>query len=107
MPNWPFRRRVLSHLGNVYVRALTGIAVHDCTAGYRCWRRDALARLPLTTLASNGYAFQVEMTWHATRLGLRVAEVPIVFVERRDGQSKLSWKVVWESIVIPWRLGRT
>src|SRR5262245_1299268 len=55
--NWPFRRRLLSRLGNVYVRAVTGIAVHDCTAGYRCWRRDALARLPLATLASNGYAF--------------------------------------------------
>lgn len=102
--NWSRNREWLSRFANQYVRFITGIPIVDCTAGYRCWRREALHRLPLASLVSNGYAFQVEMTWEAHRRGMRLAEVPIVFHERRHGRSKLSWSVVFESMLLPWRL---
>ncbi|MGE0041280.1 MAG: polyprenol monophosphomannose synthase [Vicinamibacterales bacterium] len=102
--NWPARRVALSALANVYIRAVTGLGVGDCTSGYRCWRRDALARLPLDRIGSEGYAFLVEVLFHAAGAGLRIAESPIVFVERRAGTSKLSARVLGESLALPWRL---
>ena len=102
--NWPIRRRLLSRFANAYVRTVTRLAVSDCTSGYRCWRRDALASLPLDRLTSDGYAFLVEMLYVAARRGCRVAEVPITFVERRLGESKLSRDVVIESAIAPWRI---
>lgn len=102
--NWPRRRVLLSTFANRYVRALTGIDVRDITSGFRCWRRDALRGIPLDGLRSDGYAFQVEMTWHARRTGGRIVEVPITFVERRQGQSKLSGRVILESVLLPLRL---
>jgi dolichol-phosphate mannosyltransferase len=105
--NWPMRRVVLSAFANTYIRTATGLRVRDCTAGYRCWRREALARLPLDRITSDGYSFLVEVTFHAAAAGLRIAEVPIVFVERRQGISKLSTSVLMESLVTPWRLALT
>jgi dolichol-phosphate mannosyltransferase len=102
--NWPLRRRLLSRFANLYVRTVTRLTVHDCTSGYRCWRRDALAGLPLDRLSSDGYAFLVEMLYAAARRGCRVSEVPITFVERRLGESKLSREVVMESAIAPWRI---
>src|SRR5215467_4001960 len=102
--NWPLRRRLLSRFANVYVRSVTRLVVRDCTSGYRCWRRDALATLPLDRMTSDGYAFLVEMLYAAARRGCRVAEVPITFVERRLGESKLSRDVVVESAIAPWRI---
>jgi dolichol-phosphate mannosyltransferase len=102
--NWPKRRRLLSRFANAYVRAVTRLDVRDCTSGYRCWRREALASLPLDRLSSDGYAFLVEMLYAAARRGCRVAEVPITFVERRLGESKLSRDVVIESAIAPWRI---
>ena len=102
--NWPRRRLVLSTFANQYVRAITRLRSRDCTSGFRCWRRSALERLPLKGLASNGYAFQVELLWEAEAAGCRVVEVPITFVERRQGVSKLSVRVIRESAVMPWRL---
>jgi dolichol-phosphate mannosyltransferase len=102
--NWPLRRLILSTFANRYVRTVTGLTVRDCTAGFRCWRREALDRVPLRAIASDGYSFQVETLFEAVRLGCRVAEVPIVFVERRQGTSKLSRGVVFESLLMPWRL---
>ena len=102
--NWARRRILLSTFANRYVRAITRLPVHDCTSGFRCWRRGALERLPLESIVSNGYAFQVETIWEATRAGCRVVEVPITFVERREGVSKLSAGMVAESVVLPWRL---
>jgi dolichol-phosphate mannosyltransferase len=102
--NWPVHRRLLSRFANSYVRTVTKLAVHDCTSGFRCWRRDALASLPLDRLTSDGYAFLVEMLYVAARRGCRVAEVPITFVERRLGESKLSRDVVIESAIAPWRI---
>jgi dolichol-phosphate mannosyltransferase len=102
--NWPMRRVMLSAFANRYIRAATGLRVRDCTSGYRCWRREALAQLPLGSITSDGYAFLVEVTFQAAAAGLRIAEVPIVFVERRQGNSKLSTSVLVESLVTPWRL---
>jgi dolichol-phosphate mannosyltransferase len=102
--NWPLHRIFLSTFANRYIRAVTRMAPSDCTSGFRCWRREALARLPLDAMVSDGYAFLVEMLFDASRNGSRIAEVPIIFVERRQGQSKLSSNVILESIVMPWRL---
>ena len=102
--NWPLHRIILSSLANRYIRAVTGLEVSDCTTGFRCWRREALARLPLEGLISDGYAFLIEQLHLARRIGCRVKEVPIIFVERREGASKLSSSVLLESAIVPWRL---
>jgi dolichol-phosphate mannosyltransferase len=102
--NWPLHRMMLSGFANTYIRTATGLRVRDCTAGFRCWRRTALARLPLDRLNSDGYSFLVEVTFHAAAAGIRIDEVPIVFVERRQGASKVSIGVLVESLVTPWRL---
>ena len=102
--NWPLHRIFLSAFANRYVRAVTRISVTDCTSGFRCWRREALARLPLDAMVSNGYAFIVEMLFEASRQGCRIGEVPIIFIERHQGQSKVSGRVLAESLIVPWRL---
>ena len=102
--NWPLHRRMLSAFANRYIRAITRLAIRDCTSGFRCWRREALERLPLASIRSDGYAFIVELAWEASRAGLSCAEVPITFVERREGASKLSSGVIMESAIVPWRL---
>ena len=102
--NWPLHRLVLSTFANRYIRAVTGLPVSDCTSGYRCWRREAIARIPLDRIVSDGYAFLVEMLYEAHRRGCRIGEVPIIFVERRVGQSKLDSGVLFESLMTPWRV---
>jgi dolichol-phosphate mannosyltransferase len=102
--NWPLRRIFLSTFANRYIRFVTGLTPTDCTSGFRCWRRDALARIPLDRVASAGYAFLVEMLYRAAENGSRIGEVPIIFVERRQGQSKVSRAVLLESLATPWRL---
>jgi dolichol-phosphate mannosyltransferase len=102
--NWPARRRMLSAFANQYVRAITRLEIRDCTSGFRCWRREALEQLPLASIRSNGYAFIVELAWEASRAGFRCGEVPITFVERRKGASKLTVRVIVESAILPWRL---
>ena len=102
--NWPLYRIALSTFANRYVRGITGLSVTDCTSGFRCWRRDTLRQLPLEHIVSNGYAFLVETLFEAACTGARIGEVPIVFVERRQGRSKLSLQVLVESVLLPWRL---
>jgi dolichol-phosphate mannosyltransferase len=102
--NWPMHRIMLSAFANRYIRLVTGLRPHDCTSGYRAWRREMLARLPLHEPRTSGYAFLTEMLFEAGRLGARMGEVPIVFVERQEGYSKLSKKVLAESLLTPWRL---
>jgi len=102
--NWPLRRLILSTVANWYVRTITGMGVRDCTAGFRCWRRDAIARLPLDRIVSDGYSFQVETLFLALEAGATVREVPIIFVERRVGASKISGGVIRESFFTPWRM---
>ncbi|MDO5711126.1 MAG: polyprenol monophosphomannose synthase [Micrococcales bacterium] len=96
--NWPERRKALSLGANAYTRVLLGMPVRDATAGFRLYRAEALATLVLDDVASQGYCFQVDLTWRAIRAGLRVVEVPITFVERRHGTSKMSGGVVRESM---------
>jgi dolichol-phosphate mannosyltransferase len=102
--NWPTRRRLLSRFANIYIRSVTRLRARDCTTGYRCWRREALASLPLDRFFSDGYSFLIEMLFVAGRMGCRIAEVPITFVERREGESKISRAVLFESAITPWRL---
>ena len=102
--NWPRRRRILSRLANIYIRQITRLSPRDCTSGYRCWRRTALAAMPLDRFISDGYSFLVEMLFVTSGQGSRIAEVPITFVERRLGESKLSRAVLLESALTPWRL---
>jgi dolichol-phosphate mannosyltransferase len=102
--NWPINRILLSAFGNRYIRFITKLSTSDCTSGYRCWRREALAQLPIKTMVSDGYSFLVEMLYEAKQHRFRIGEVPIIFVERRLGQSKLSKSVLMESLIMPWRL---
>ncbi len=102
--NWPLHRIALSSAANRYVRAVTGAPVADCTSGFRCWRRETLGRIPLDRLVSNGYAFLIETLHEALRRGARVGEVSIVFVERRQGRSKVSLNVLAESLIVPWQV---
>jgi dolichol-phosphate mannosyltransferase len=102
--NWPLRRRLLSRLANIYIRGVTRVKARDCTSGYRCWRRETVAALPLDSIVSDGYSFLIEILYMAERRGCRVAEVPITFVERRLGKSKLTQAVLVESAITPWRL---
>jgi len=102
--NWPLSRLILSTFANRYIRAVTGLQVSDCTGGFRCWHREALGRIPLARIVSDGYSFMVEMIFEAWRQQCRIGEVPIVFVERRMGSSKLSSGVLAESLLMPWRL---
>jgi dolichol-phosphate mannosyltransferase len=102
--NWPLHRLVLSTLGNRYIRAVTRLPVSDCTSGYRCWTREAISRIPLDAIVSDGYAFLVEMLFEAYARKCRIGEVAIIFVERRVGQSKLDTGVLFESLLTPWRV---
>ena len=102
--NWPLHRIILSAFANRYIRFVTGLSPQDCTSGFRAWRREALARLPLEDARTNGYAFLTEMLFEAARRGCTIGEVPIVFVERQEGYSKVSFAVLMESLLTPWRL---
>ncbi|PYL54937.1 MAG: dolichyl-phosphate beta-D-mannosyltransferase [Verrucomicrobia bacterium] len=102
--NWPWHRRLLSRFANQYVSRITGLAVRDSTSGFRCWTRHALQCLLEVGVTSEGYAFQVETVFRAQHEGLRIIEVPITFTDRRAGQSKMSGKVIFESMLKPWRL---
>jgi len=106
--NWGIGRKVLSMGAGIYARAILGFDVRDVTAGFVCWRRAALEALELETVGSNGYSFQIEMKYRAARRGFRIVETPIVFVDRRVGQSKMSRAIVAEALVKVWqlRLGR-
>jgi glycosyltransferase involved in cell wall biosynthesis len=99
--NWSRVREAISRGGNLYVRVALGVPIHDCTAGYRAYRREVLEALPVGAVQSNGYCFQVEMAHRAWREGFRVAEVPITFTERTAGVSKMSRRIVAEAL---WRV---
>ena len=102
--NWPLRRIILSSFANFYIRTVTGLHMRDITTGYRCWRRESLAKLPLDRIVSDGYAFLLDVTFMAADAGLRIVESPIIFIERRIGASKLSSGVLIESLFTPWKL---
>lgn len=99
--NWPAFRKIISKGGSIYARGILGLSVRDLTGGFKCFRREVLQSLDLSAIQSTGYAFQIEVTYRAFRQGFKVKEFPIVFVERRDGASKMSRRIVWEAV---WRV---
>lgn len=102
--NWGVLRKVISRGGSAYARAVLGVRYRDLTGGFKAWRRDALAAIPLEKVSAQGYCFQIEMTLRAHRQGRRIREVPITFVDRRVGKSKMSKKIVLEAVVRCWEL---
>jgi dolichol-phosphate mannosyltransferase len=100
--HWGLGRRLLSRGGSSYARLILGVPVHDLTGGFKCFRREVLERIDLNTVTSVGYAFQIELTYRALRAGFRVVEVPIVFADRRVGQSKMSRAIVLEALWKVW-----
>lgn len=101
---WAAHRLWLSRFANLYARTVTSLGINDITAGYRAWRASALARLRLDTVASSGYSIQVELAVRAHCAGLRIREIPIIFTDRRRGESKMNLRVLVESAIMPWRL---
>jgi len=102
--NWPIERLLLSYFGNTYIRAITRLPVRDTTGGFKCWRREALQAIDLGSVRSNGYAFQIEMTYRLWRKGMRIREVPIIFMDRTVGDSKMSKRISIEALWIVWWL---
>lgn len=102
--DWPVWRKALSGFGNFYARTILGLKIHDVTAGFRMWKRDALQQIPLDRVRSNGYMFQVEMAYLATRLGFSFKEIPIYFAERKFGESKINISIQLEAAVSVWKL---
>jgi len=102
--NWPLSRLILSYSANVYTRIITGLPVRDATGGFKCFRRRALEAINLDHVRSDGYAFQIEMSYKCWRKGFKIVEIPITFVDRRAGVSKMNNKIVWEAAWMVWRL---
>jgi dolichol-phosphate mannosyltransferase len=102
--NWPIARLILSYCANIYARAITGLPVWDATGGFKCFRRSVLESIDLSSVRSNGYAFQIEMSFRAWKRNFRIAEIPIVFVDRTEGTSKMSKSIVREAVWMVWRL---
>jgi dolichol-phosphate mannosyltransferase len=102
--NWPIARLILSYCANIYARRVTGLKLWDATGGFKCFRREVLAAIDLDDVRSNGYAFQIEMSFRAWRKGFRIVEIPIVFVDRSEGTSKMSFNIQREAFWMVWRL---
>ena len=102
--NWPMGRLLLSYAANIYARVVTGHRLCDATGGFKCFRRRVLETIDLDAVRSNGYSFQIEMSFRAKRKGFRIKEIPIVFVDRTEGESKMSGSIVREAIWMVWRL---
>ena len=102
--NWPIRRLILSYGANLYARVVTGLPLKDSTGGYKCFRREVLEAIDLDTIGSDGYGFQIEMNFHAWRLGFDIRETPIVFVDRHSGSSKMDRKIIMEAFWLVWKL---
>jgi len=102
--NWPLQRLILSYAANLYTRVVTGMPVKDATGGYKCFRRRALESIRLDRVRSDGYAFQIEMSYKCWRKGFRIREIPILFVDRRAGFSKMNRRIIWEAVWMVWRL---
>jgi dolichol-phosphate mannosyltransferase len=102
--NWPMSRLFLSYAANIYARFVTGLPIFDTTGGFKCFRRNVLESIDLNSVKSNGYAFQIEMSFRAWKRGFQLFEIPIIFVDRTEGVSKMSKKIVREAIWMVWRL---
>lgn len=102
--NWPLRRLMLSYFANVYTRTITGLKISDCTSGFKCFRRRVLEHIDLSRIKSDGYSFQIEMNYRCVENGFSVGELPIIFIDRHAGSSKMSKRIVREAVVMVWKL---
>ena len=102
--NWPLSRLILSVGANMYSRVITGMPIKDSTGGFKCFRRSTLEQLPLDSISSDGYSFQIELNYHCWRRGLTIKEIPIMFVDRQVGVSKMSKRIIWEAMWMVWAL---
>jgi dolichol-phosphate mannosyltransferase len=102
--NWPIRRLILSYFASVYTRFVTGLPLRDCTSGFKCFSRAALEAIDLDRVTSDGYSFQIEMNYRCHEKGFRIMEVPIIFIDRHAGTSKMSKRIVREAVVMVWKL---
>lgn len=102
--NWPLRRLLISVFGNVYASMITGMPFKDVTGGFKAWRADTLKDLQLATVRADGYGFQIEMNYRTWKQGKTIKEVPIIFTERREGQSKMSKAIIREALFLVWKL---
>ncbi len=102
--NWPIRRLILSYFASVYTRWVTGLQVRDCTSGFKCFRRSTIEAIDLTRVKSDGYSFQIEMNYRCMEKGFRISEIPIIFIDRHAGSSKMSGTIVREAVLMVWKL---
>lgn len=102
--NWKLHRKILSKTANLYVRVILGLKINDLTTGFNAYRREVFKKINLDDMESDGYAFLVELKYRLVKAGFKVTEHPITFYERREGQSKMSGKIIWESVKLPWKL---
>ncbi|BDV43366.1 dolichyl-phosphate beta-D-mannosyltransferase [Geotalea uraniireducens] len=102
--NWPLRRLMLSYFANVYTRIITGLRIADCTSGFKCFRRQVIESIDLSRIRSDGYSFQIEMNFRCVEMGFRVGEIPIIFIDRHSGSSKMSKRIVREAVLMVWKL---
>jgi dolichol-phosphate mannosyltransferase len=102
--NWPMSRLLLSYFANFYTRIITGMSIQDATSGFKCFKREVLELIDLDRVRSDGYAFQIEMNFRCWRKGFRICEIPIIFVDRHSGTSKMSRRIIYEAIWIVWWL---
>ncbi len=102
--NWPMSRLLLSYFANIYARCITGLPVKDSTGGFKCYRRIVLERIDLDQVKSEGYSFQIETTFRAWKKGFKIVEIPIIFVDRKQGESKMSKRIVREAMWMVWKL---
>lgn len=102
--NWPIRRLILSYFASVYTRWVTGLQLRDCTSGFKCFRRSTIEAIDLTQVTSDGYSFQIEMNYRCMEKGFRIKEIPIIFIDRHAGSSKMSGTIVREAVLMVWKL---
>jgi len=102
--NWPLRRLILSYGANIYTRIITRMPIKDATGGYKCFRADSLRKIDLDAIKSNGYGFQIEINYKVWKNKGNIKEIPIIFIDRRSGISKMNKKIIWEAIFLVWKL---
>ncbi|MEO0096569.1 MAG: polyprenol monophosphomannose synthase [candidate division WOR-3 bacterium] len=102
--NWPLKRLLLSYFANIYAQVFTGCPIKDLTSGFKCYKVSALKKINLDKLKMDGYAFQIEIHWHFWRNNFKIKEIPIIFVERRSGESKMSKRIIWQAFIFVLKL---
>ena len=102
--NWPLVRLFISVMASKYTRFITGLPIHDCTSGFKCFNRRVLEAIPLEEVSSSGYSFQIEMNFKAWKRGFKIQEIPIIFHDRTEGASKMSKRIIMEAVFVVWKL---